>query len=98
MGRSAVSRHAEDHARSLRDPRGFWGDAAPAIRWREPWTAVLDESRPPFYHWFTGGVLNTCENALDRHVDEGRGRQRALVYDSPVTGTGRAVTYEELRA
>jgi propionyl-CoA synthetase len=58
---------------------------------------VLDSTRPPYYRWFAGGVLNTCYNALDVHIDRGRGKQPALIYDSPVTGTARAFTYFELR-
>ena len=87
---------AELHRRSLEDPDGFWRDAAAGIEWsREP-EAVLDRSRAPFYRWYTGGELNTCHNALDRHVAAGRGGQVALVYDSPVTGTTRTYTYAEL--
>ena len=85
------------YRRSLEDPEGFWADAAAAIDWVEPWERVLDDSRAPFYRWFTGGRLNTCHNALDRHVDGGRADQPALVYDSPVTGTKATFTYRELR-
>ena len=81
------SQYDEAYARSLRDPEGFWGAAAEDIHWERRWDRVLDDSRPPFYRWFTGGVLNTCYNALDRHVERGRGEQPALIYDSPVTGT-----------
>ena len=84
------------HARSLADPEGFWGEAARGIDWVEPWRRVLDDSRPPFYRWFAGGMLNTCHNALDRHVAAGRGGQLALIYDSPVTGTVARFTYAEL--
>ncbi|HEU5322127.1 MAG TPA: propionyl-CoA synthetase [Methylomirabilota bacterium] len=87
----------EAYARSLRDPAGFWAAAAEDLHWERRWDRVFDDSRPPFYRWFTGGVLNTCYNALDLHVDRGRGKQRALVYDSPVTDTVRAYTYAELR-
>jgi len=87
----------EVYARSLERPEEFWAAAAEAIHWERRWDRVFDDSRPPFYRWFTGGVLNTCYNALDIHVDRGRGKQRALVYDSPVTGTVRALTYAELR-
>ena len=80
------------YARSLRDPEGFWGEAAADIRWTKKWERVLDDSRPPFYRWFSGGELNTCFNALDRHVEEGRGGQAALIHDSPVTG-GAVKTY-----
>jgi len=91
------SLHDRLHAESLRDPRRFWAAAADAIYWDRPWDSVLDDSRAPLYRWFGGGVLNTCYNALDLHVERGRGKQRALVYDSPVTGTVRVFTYAELR-
>ncbi len=91
-----MGRYAEEFHRSLADPDGFWGEAARAIDWyREPST-VLDASNPSFSHWFPDGVLNTCFNALDRHVRDGRGGQAALIYDSPVTGTQRTYTYTEL--
>jgi len=91
-----MGRYAEEFHRSLADPDGFWGEAARAIDWyREPST-VLDASNPSFSHWFPDGVLNTCFNALDRHVRDGRGDQAALIYDSPVTGTQRTYTYTEL--
>jgi len=89
--------YAEAHARSLADPGGFWADQARAIDWIRPWDTVLDDRNPPFCRWFTGGMLNTCHNALDRHADGGRGEQPALIYDSPVTGTVKTFTYRELR-
>jgi len=91
------SQYEEAYARSLRDPQGFWAAAAEDIYWERRWDRVLDDRRPPYYRWFAGGVLNTCYNALDLHIDRGRGKQRALVYDSPVTDTIRAFTYAELR-
>ena len=81
---------------SLADPDAFWGRAAEGIDWITPPPRVLDDDRPPFYRWFTGGTLNTCFNALDRHVAAGRGGQAALHYDSPVTGTKQTFTYAEL--
>src|SRR6516164_4991990 len=94
--RLIVGRYADTFRRSLTGPEEFWGEAARTIDWyREP-TVVLDTSNPPFYRWFTDGVLNTCFNALDRHVRDGRGGQPALIYDSPVTGTCRAFSYQEL--
>jgi len=93
----AKSVYDDTYARSMRDPEGFWAAAAADVHWDRRWDRVLDDSRKPFYRWFTGGELNTCYNALDLHVDRGRGKQRALVYDSPVTGTVRAYTYRELR-
>ena len=83
--------------RSLKDPAGFWGDAAEAVYWHKRWEKVLDDSRPPFYRWFAGGEVNTCYNALDLHVEEGRGQQPALIYDSPVTNSSKTFTYRELR-
>jgi len=91
------SQYDEAYARSLRDPEGFWAAAAEDLYWERRWDRVLDDSRPPFSRWFAGGVLNTCYNALDLHVDRGRGKQRALIYDSPVTGTISTLTYAELR-
>ena len=85
------------YRRSLEDPEGFWGEAASALHWFEPWRKVLDDSRAPFHRWFEGGRFNTCYNCLDRHVENGRADQTALIYDSPVTGTVRSFTYRELR-
>ena len=90
--------YADAFRRSLADPDGFWGEAAEAIDWYRRPTKVLDASGAPFYRWFTGGVLNTCFNAVDRHVRDGRGDQPALIYDSPVTSTSRTFTYQQLLA
>jgi propionyl-CoA synthetase len=89
--------YEETYAWSLKDPEGFWAAAAEDIHWDRKWDRVLDDSRAPFYRWFAGGVLNTCYNALDRHVEAGRGEQPALIWDSPVTGAVRSYTYSELR-
>jgi propionyl-CoA synthetase len=83
--------------RSIDDPDSFWGEAAEELHWYRRWDTVLDDRNPPFYRWFVGGVTNTCYNALDRHVDAGRGEQTALIYDSPVTGQVRTYTYRALR-
>lgn len=84
------------YRQSLDDPEAFWGKAADAIEWSKPTDRVLDDSNPPFYRWFVGGRLNTCFNALDRHVRDGRGDQPALIYDSPVTDTVQTYSYAEL--
>ncbi|MDP9129414.1 MAG: AMP-binding protein, partial [Candidatus Binatota bacterium] len=84
------------YTRWLNDPENFWAEAAEAVHWDKKWDRVLDDSRPPFYKWFPGGLLNTCYNALDRHVEGGRGNQPALIYDSPVTGVVQTFTYREL--
>jgi len=90
------SGYDEIYARSLSDPTGFWDEAAAEISWIKPYEAVLDTSRSPFTAWFPGGLLNTCYNALDRHV-ETRGHQPALTYFSVVTDTVQSFTYSELR-
>ncbi len=82
---------------SIEDPDSFWGKTAENIKWYEPWDKVLDSSNPPFYRWFKGGKLNTCYNAVDRHVEEGRGDQLAVIYDSPVTETVEKITYDGLK-
>jgi propionyl-CoA synthetase len=93
----ATSSYHDVYARAMRDPEGFWGAAAEDLYWERRWDRVFDGARAPFHRWFPGGVLNTCYNALDLHVDRGRGKQRALVWDSPVSGTVASYTYRELR-
>jgi propionyl-CoA synthetase len=82
---------------SVEDPERFWLEAAAGIDWTRRPTRALDDSRPPFARWFPDGELNVCHNALDRHVDAGRGDQPALVHDSPVTASQRTFTYRQLR-
>ena len=90
--------YEQAYRRSLQDPNGFWAEAAEQIDWVKTWDKVLDDSNPPFYRWFVGAECNTCYNALDRHVENGRADQPALIYDSPVTGgTVKTYTYRELR-
>ncbi len=89
--------YRELYRKSLADPDGFWSEAAAALDWSTGWEQVLDASNAPFYEWFSGGEINTCYNALDRHCENGRGGQAALIYDSPVTGQVRSFTYDELR-
>src|SRR5258708_1556582 len=89
--------YREAQRRSLADPEAFWGEAAEALICERKWQRVLDAARAPFYRWIVGGRLNTCYNALDRHVEQGRGAQAALIYDSPVTGTVARYSYRELR-
>src|SRR5688500_3851410 len=79
------------------NPLGFWAKAAEDIDWYETWEKVLDDSQAPIYSWIKGAKVNTCYNALYRHIDNGRADQLALIYDSPVTNTIRQFTYRELR-
>jgi len=88
--------YAQDYRLSLTDPDRFWAQAATAISWFKKPTRVLDDPDPAFPTWFADGTLNTCFNALDRHVVAGRGEQTALIYDSPVTGSRREYSYTEL--
>lgn len=85
------------HRRSLEDPEGFWAEAAKDIDWYKPADTVLDSSAAPLYRWFVGGELNTCYNAVDRHVKNGRAEQLAIIYDSPITGTKATLTYAQLQ-
>jgi propionyl-CoA synthetase len=78
------------------NPEDFWARAAESIHWYKKWDHVLDTSRAPFYRWFSGGMVNTCYNLLDAHVDNGRADQVALIYDSPVTATIKSYTYRDL--
>jgi propionyl-CoA synthetase len=84
------------YGRWRNDPQEFWAQAAEEIHWFKKWDRVFDASRAPFYRWFSGAMVNTCYNALDRHVENGRANQLALIYDSPVTQTIKTFTYREL--
>jgi len=85
------------YERSLNEPEAFWAEAAAALHWDRKWDRVIDDSRAPFYGWFAGGKLNTCYNAVDRHVSAGRGSQPAIIHDSPITNAKRTITYAELK-
>jgi propionyl-CoA synthetase len=77
------------------DPEGFWMEAAKAIEWSRPPTRALDDSRAPLYGWYADGECNVCHNALDRHVAAGHGGRKAIIYDSPITGSKATLTYAE---
>ena len=74
----------------------IWQDAAENIHWYQRPTRLLDDSNPPFYRWYPDGVTNACYNAVDIHVEQGRGEQAAVIYDSPVTNSKRSYSYSEL--
>ena len=97
MGSETAGNYARTAAEAKADPATFWGRIAEGIDWIKRWDRVIDDSRPPFYRWFSGGVLNTCYNCVDRHVEQGRADQLALVYDSPLAGTQRKFSYRELQ-
>jgi len=81
---------------SIKDPSSFWDRAAQEIHWYKKYSKVLDDSKKPFYRWFVDGEINTCYNAVDLHVKNGRADQVAIIYDSPVTSTVKKFTYREL--
>ena len=91
-----MTRYADIYAASQSDPEAFWAEAASAVDWTRAPEQVLDDSAAPFYRWFADAEGNTCYNAIDRHVDAGRGAQPAIIHDSPVTGGKTVITYSEL--
>ncbi|MGA8079151.1 MAG: AMP-binding protein, partial [Xanthobacteraceae bacterium] len=91
-----TSRYHDVYTRWQRDPAGFWGEAAAAIDWFEKPKTVFDPTAGIYGRWFPDGVCNTCFNAVDRHVDAGRGDQAAIIYDSPLAGLKHTVTYHRL--
>ena len=93
-----ASRYHEVYESWKKDPLSFWGEAAKEIDWIKPPKTVFDPQAGVYGHWFPDGTLNTCYNALDRHVINGRADQAALIYDSPVTGLKRTYTYAQLLA
>ena len=97
-----ATKYKSDYQQSINDPESFWAKQAALIDWEQSWDKVLDDSSAPdtsipMYRWFSGARLNTCYNALDRHIDAGHGNQPALIFDSAMTGTKRVYTYTELR-
>jgi propionyl-CoA synthetase len=97
MNAPMKSRYPESYRRSMADPEGFWAEAAGAIDWTTPARSVFDPDAGIYGRWFVGAECNACHNAVDRHVAQGRGEQAAIVYDSPVTGAKRTLTYRTLQ-
>jgi len=93
-----MTTYAATHRASIDNPEEFWAEAAEGIDWDKRWDSVLDNLDPMTYRWFAGGRLNTCYNAVDRHVERGRGDQAAIIYDSAVTDSKRTISYAELLA
>src|SRR5258708_26277038 len=93
---TAVTAYRDAFDQAMRSPQTFWRRAAEAITWSRPFESVLDDSRAPLYRWFSGGELNTCYNPIDFHVENGRASQPAVIYDSPVHGIKRTLSYREL--
>ena len=91
-------KYQQELNRSLTSPEDYWGEISENTVWSRKWDKVLDNSNPPFVKWFVGGELSMCYNAVDRHVDEGHGAQTALVWDSPITGSKRLISFSELQS
>jgi len=89
--------YKEVFAESISNKEEFWSKAALDVRWTKKFDQVLFEDKKPFYKWFKGGKINTCFNALDRHVEEGNGDRAALIFDSAMTNTKKRISYKELR-
>ena len=85
--------YKEQYLRSINDPEGYWGDVSSNTVWFKPWDKVLDNTNPPFTKWFVGGKLNMCYNAVDRHIDEGKGSHNAIIWDSPITQSKQTLTH-----
>ena len=85
--------YQETYRASIDQPESFWAEAAGKLDWDLPWDRDLNDSDAPFYEWFSGGEINTCYNALERHCEAGRGGQAALIYDSPVTDQANTYSY-----
>ena len=88
----------EIYQESINNPENFWKEASENIFWFKKPSKILNKSNPPFYKWYEDGVTNTCYNALDFHIDQGKGGKTALIYDSPITGDKNKFSYEELRS
>ncbi len=91
-----MTNYTDRHRSSIEHPEEFWAEAAEGIDWEKPWDKVLEKTDSMTYRWFPGAELNTCFNAVDRHVMRGRAEQTAIIHDSPVTSTQRKISYAEL--
>ena len=91
-----MSEYQRVYQQSLSDPSGFWGEAAKLVKWDKTPKVILDDSNVPLYRWFSDGMLNTCYNALDRHVIDGRADQPAVIHESAITGKSSTLTYAQM--
>ena len=91
------NKYKETYQRSITDAEGFWSDVSKDVFWYKKPTKILNSSKPPFYKWFSDGITNTCYNAIDLHVKNGKGEKIAIIYDSPITNSKKKITYSELK-
>jgi len=92
-----ATKYQEIYQRSLKDAKGFWSEVADDIFWYKKPTKILNSDNPPFYKWFQDGTTNTCYNAVDLHVKNGKGEKVAIIYDSPITNSQKKITYAQLK-
>jgi propionyl-CoA synthetase len=97
MTGALTSAYEPTYRRSIDEPEAFWAEIGAGIAWERTWDRVLDDDNAPLYRWYVGGRLNTCYNAVDRHVEAGHGDRDAIIYDSAMTGIKRRITYKELQ-
>ena len=93
----ALSSYQIEYKKSIENPSDYWAKIAEEVVWTRKWDRVMDDSRSPFTKWFVGGRLSLCYNAVDRHVDEGRGQTPAIIWDSPITKQKSTTTYAQLQ-
>ena len=91
------TKYLEIYQKSIKDAEGFWSDVAKDVFWYKKPKKILNSDNPPFYKWYQDGVTNTCYNAVDVHIDNGRWNKTAIIYDSPITDTKYKLSYKELK-
>ena len=90
-------KYKEIYEDSIKNREDFWKKISEEVFWYKKPTKILNSHNPPFYKWFEDGITNTCYNALDHHIDQGRGEKIAIIYDSPITGVQKKISYNDLR-
>jgi len=92
-----TNKYLDIYKSSTKDPKIFWSEVANDVFWYKKPTKILNSNNPPFYKWYEDGVTNTCYNAVDIHVKNGKGKKIAIIYDSPITNSKKKITYSELK-
>ena len=92
-----TTKYQEIYQKSIQDPEAFWSEVADDIFWYKKPSRILNSDNPPFYKWFQDGITNTCYNAVDLHVERGKGEKIAIIYDSPITNAQKKITYNKLK-
>ena len=92
-----ATKYQDIYQRSIQKPEVFWSEIANDIFWYKKPSKILNSDNPPFYKWFQDGITNTCYNAVDLHVEKGKGEKTAIIYDSPITNSQKKITYNQLK-